>query len=146
MTDQREWPKKAACLGADETLFYLHGNPAAWETEGGREQAAEARAICATCEVVLQCRTEAVEQRDGDTFRGGMTPQERRLWRRREHISGVRPPAPRKKSMTQIPMELHGTRKGYQRHMSRGESACDPCRSANYDYKADYLRRKEAAS
>lgn len=140
------WWERAACKDADETLFYLHGNAAAWETDTGREQAAEARAICAGCPVALICRTEAVEQRDGDTFRGGMTPQERRLWQRREHIGGVRPPTPRKKSMVPIPEELHGTRRGYQRHMSRGEPACEPCLTANYDYKAEHLRRKEAAS
>jgi transcription factor WhiB len=67
ITDAR-WRDKAACRAADPDLFYPD-TPA---------QADQARQICRTCPVRVQCLTAAVRDREDFGIRGGLTPQERR--------------------------------------------------------------------
>jgi WhiB family redox-sensing transcriptional regulator len=71
-----DWQSQAACIGADTELFYQ-------ETPAGRPRQnplpdphTAARAICATCDVILSCRKWATDAREPG-FWGGMTEQER---------------------------------------------------------------------
>lgn len=72
-----DWRDEAVCVDVDTTLFYVPGAPIGWETELGKWQATEARAICSACPVRNQCLADALRMGDRDGFLGGMTPQER---------------------------------------------------------------------
>jgi WhiB family transcriptional regulator, redox-sensing transcriptional regulator len=73
----QEWRSSAACLGADVELFFPSGPGATY---------AEARAICARCPVMLDCR-RACDRAEGHATRlfgvfGGESPRERAARRR----------------------------------------------------------------
>lgn len=48
-----------------------------------RVQIKLAKALCGTCELIEQCRDEAIDQGDKTTIRGGLTPKERDSFKRR---------------------------------------------------------------
>ena len=62
-----EWRLWAACLGADPDLFF----PRQGDTVN------EARAICSTCTVSVECLTDAVARGERAGVRGGMSPGQR---------------------------------------------------------------------
>lgn len=70
------WRESAACLGEDPELFFPH--------EKSEQQAREAKAVCASCEVKDACLATAL--RFGSLFGvwGGMTEVERDAVKRRQ--------------------------------------------------------------
>lgn len=68
-----------ACREADPTLFEIEGQETSYLN---RQRIVAARAICASCPALDQCREVALRDVDDrDTFRGGMSPGEREQWR-----------------------------------------------------------------
>ncbi|MGX2998608.1 WhiB family transcriptional regulator [Streptomyces sp. JNUCC 64] len=67
----------AACIGHEPELFFPRG-------ESAREEHAVARAkrICGGCAVRVDCLRHAVEHSESDGVWGGLTPAERRRFRR----------------------------------------------------------------
>ncbi|GIH89542.1 WhiB family transcriptional regulator [Planobispora siamensis] len=76
------WAARSACRGSDPELFFPL-SPSA-------EQESRAKAICARCPVMDDCRAYAVRAGEPEGIWGGLTVQERRGlrfpagWRRRE--------------------------------------------------------------
>lgn len=73
-----DWRSKAACLGVDPELFFPIGN-----TGPAIAQAAEAKAVCATCEVRETCLEWALENNQDSGVWGGLGEDERRALKRR---------------------------------------------------------------
>lgn len=64
------WADRGACRTNDPDLFFPLAPSA--------EQEARAKAICAGCPVLVECRDHAVRVGEPDGIWGGLTPQERR--------------------------------------------------------------------
>ncbi len=69
-----DWQLESACRGLDSDIFY--------HPDGERGQARErriqtAKAICATCPVILQCREAALKSREPYGVWGGMSEEDR---------------------------------------------------------------------
>lgn len=75
VNDQSRWWESAACAGAPFELFDSIGHSGMTKAERGRVD--QARAICAGCPVVAECRTDADLLPD-PSVRGGYTAAERR--------------------------------------------------------------------
>ena len=75
------WTDEGACRepGADPELFF----PVSEAGRATRRQVAEAKAVCARCPVMEECRDWAVEAGEPEGIWGGTTPEERRHLRRR---------------------------------------------------------------
>lgn len=71
-----QWREEAACRGHDPDLFFPGSEP----TPG---DIAAAKAICATCSVLGECLTYALETNQTEGIWGGETPTGRRKLRRR---------------------------------------------------------------
>ncbi|MBA3267743.1 MAG: WhiB family transcriptional regulator [Acidimicrobiia bacterium] len=71
--DETDWREEAACRSADTAVFF----PAT------DDEAAEAKAICATCPVREPCLMFALANREEQGVWGGLTETERRRARRR---------------------------------------------------------------
>jgi WhiB family redox-sensing transcriptional regulator len=70
-----DWFDDAACRDTDTTVFFPTSDA----------QAAEAKAICASCPVREECLEHALETRPADGVWGGLTATERhRVLRRRQ--------------------------------------------------------------
>jgi WhiB family transcriptional regulator, redox-sensing transcriptional regulator len=64
------WLRKGACESSDPELFFpLAPTPA---------QEARAKAVCAGCQVLTECRSYALKAGEADGIWGGLTPEERR--------------------------------------------------------------------
>ncbi|MBB5139312.1 WhiB family redox-sensing transcriptional regulator [Thermocatellispora tengchongensis] len=81
------WARRGACRAADPDLFFpLAPSP---------QQEARAKAICAGCQVLADCRAYALRAGEPDGIWGGLTPEERRRlrfpegWRRGARGAGV---------------------------------------------------------
>ncbi|WP_406425684.1 WhiB family transcriptional regulator [Streptomyces sp. NBC_00842] len=74
-----EWRHEAACRWIDPDLFWPLGEGAA-----ARQQAEQAKAVCAKCPVRAQCLEWAVETRQDFGVWGGMSERERRDLHRRK--------------------------------------------------------------
>jgi hypothetical protein len=74
------WWDSGECLGEDPELFFVPGQPEAWENESHAEQLRAVRGICHACPVETQCLADALNPKtvDNDGFRGGLTPPERK--------------------------------------------------------------------
>jgi WhiB family transcriptional regulator, redox-sensing transcriptional regulator len=68
-----DWREFAACVGEDPELFYPVG-----EDGPALLQIAEAKAVCARCPVLAECRDFALGTGDDFGVLGGLTPAERR--------------------------------------------------------------------
>lgn len=79
----------------------------------------EAKAICATCPLIRQCRDYALDPRISDGIWGGMSEAERRAARARP-----KPSVPRSEARC-------GTEAGYQRHYADKTRRCQPCLDAH---------------
>ncbi|MDT3767783.1 WhiB family transcriptional regulator [Gleimia hominis] len=74
-----DWRTRAACLSVDPELFFPIGN-----TGPAIAQTAEAKAVCATCEVKEICLKWAVDNNQDAGVWGGMSEDERRTLKRRK--------------------------------------------------------------
>jgi len=75
MIDAWEWQYEAACRDLDTELFF---HPEGERGSTRRRRAANAKAICATCPVIEQCRAYALAAQEPYGIWGGMTEEERR--------------------------------------------------------------------
>ena len=79
--DDRGWRRRAACGGLAHLFFAPNGEDGpvrGWSAE-------PAKAVCASCPVVVECRAWAVRTRQHDGVWGGLAEAElRRLQRRRQ--------------------------------------------------------------
>ncbi|MGH8899929.1 MAG: WhiB family transcriptional regulator [Egibacteraceae bacterium] len=71
------WRDRAACLGQDTERFYPAGT-----TGVALDLTAQAKAVCAGCDVRSQCLDYAMGTNQGAGIWGGMTEDERRASRR----------------------------------------------------------------
>ena len=62
-----DWMERAACRGMDTAVFYPDRG----------ENAREAKAVCARCEVIDRCAVHALATREEFGVWGGMAPKER---------------------------------------------------------------------
>jgi len=69
-----EWQQHGACRGHDTELFF-HPEGERGPRRAGREAAA--KAICATCPVLLACREHALSVREPYGIWGGLSEHER---------------------------------------------------------------------
>ncbi|MEU7832044.1 WhiB family transcriptional regulator [Nonomuraea sp. NPDC052129] len=76
------WLRGGACRSSDPELFFPLAPSATQE--------ARAKAVCATCQVLTECRSYALTAGESDGIWGGLTPEERR---RSRFPSGWRSPA-----------------------------------------------------
>ena len=73
-----DWRSRAACLNVDPELFFPIGN-----TGPALAQAAEAKAVCLSCEVREVCLQWAMANNQDSGVWGGKTEEERRSLKRR---------------------------------------------------------------
>lgn len=73
-----DWRSRAACLSVDPELFFPIGN-----TGPAIAQAAEAKMVCATCEVQEVCLRWSIENNQDAGVWGAMSEEERRSLKRR---------------------------------------------------------------
>lgn len=71
-----DWQMKAACRGLDSEMFF-HPEGERGSAKEAREKAA--KALCATCPVLEQCREHALRVREPFGVWGGMTEAERQI-------------------------------------------------------------------
>jgi len=69
-----EWQYQGACRGADENLFF---HPEGERGAARRRRAAAAKAICARCPVILECREQSLAVREPYGVWGGLSEDER---------------------------------------------------------------------
>ena len=75
-----DWRSKAACLTVDPELFFPIGN-----TGSAISQVAEAKAVCRECDVKGICLQWAIDNNQDSGVWGGMSEEERRSLKRRDH-------------------------------------------------------------
>jgi len=68
-----EWSNRAACLSAEPEQFFPVGGAAAAQWES-----AAAKAVCAHCDVLAECRDYALATRQPFGVWGGLDEEERR--------------------------------------------------------------------
>lgn len=123
-----QWTRRAACAGSDE--------PDLWFPVGEKGpallQAAEAQAACRRCPVIEICLAWALDNHIHEGVWGGATEEERKSIRRRAARDKARPD-----------LAECGTQAAYQRHTSRHEPICDPCRKANTKARQEQAKRRE---
>ena len=82
MTEYRRtapnWRDYAACRDEDPELFFPDGN-----TGPARQQAEQAKQVCKRCAAIGHCALLALESGVDDGVWGGMTEDERRIFKRR---------------------------------------------------------------
>jgi WhiB family redox-sensing transcriptional regulator len=81
-----EWQLAGACraAGVDPEIFYLPHNA---RLDEKKDLVKQAKAVCATCPVILQCREYSLDIEEQFGVWGGLSEDERRnlLRRRRRH-------------------------------------------------------------
>ena len=93
------WQWRAACRGEDASLFFPPNHPEPKEERLARER--QARAICATCPVRMECLEYAVRIREPHGIWGGLSELERR-----DPRSGA--PGASALGLTHRPVAFHG--------------------------------------
>lgn len=87
---QLDWMDKAECIGADTKLFFPDHKLAKGAKEGANSYK-RARAYCNDCEVQPQCLHYAMKMfpdcNDDYGMWGGMSPRERRLYKRKSRLA-----------------------------------------------------------
>jgi len=79
------WQWRAACRGEDANLFFPPNHVEDREARLLREQ--QAKAICATCPVRIECLEYAVRTRESHGIWGGLNELERRILTRQRERS-----------------------------------------------------------
>ncbi len=74
VADLWEWQLQGSCREADPTLFF---HPEGERGPARRNRDAAAKAICATCPVMAQCREHALIVREPYGVWGGLTEDDR---------------------------------------------------------------------
>lgn len=69
-----DWQMQAACRGLDSEMFF-HPEGERGSAKAARERAA--KALCATCPVIMECRAHALKVREPFGVWGGLTEAER---------------------------------------------------------------------
>ncbi|MEI6405106.1 MAG: WhiB family transcriptional regulator [Actinomycetes bacterium] len=69
-----DWQMQAVCRGLDSAYFY---HPDGERGAAREKRIATAKAICASCPVVSQCRDQAIESREAYGVWGGLSEDER---------------------------------------------------------------------
>lgn len=118
-TDRAEWIARALCRGLDPNLLF--------PDRGDLASVANAKAVCAVCDVRAECLQYAIDTEQDLGIWGGATRVDLQVARR----GRGRPKA----------TIMHGTNAGYAAHRRNNESACDDCLRAH----ADYVLYKETA-
>ncbi len=72
--DLWEWQFEGACRDADDTLFF---HPEGERGSARRRRAEAAKAICATCPVIKECREQSLKVREPYGVWGGFSESER---------------------------------------------------------------------
>ncbi|MFE9451928.1 WhiB family transcriptional regulator [Streptomyces sp. NPDC006739] len=72
-----DWRDRAACIGEDPDLFFPLSDLAVPGSETSRAQA-----VCRRCDVLIACRTWAIEHGEDDGIWGATTATQRRAIRR----------------------------------------------------------------
>lgn len=124
----------AACNGIEVNTFFPEMND--------RATIRHAKAICATCPVIDDCRSHAytvATEVDLDGIWAGETKFERRVAMRALHLTIRRVGSSGPKRQRQ-----HGTHTGYEQHRRFGEPVCDACREAVNRYQRERLERLRA--
>ncbi|MFD7552869.1 MULTISPECIES: WhiB family transcriptional regulator [unclassified Streptomyces] len=67
----------AACIGHEPELFFPRGESERWE-----QSIEKAKHICGSCTIRVDCLRHAVDNSEADGVWGGLTPAERRRFRR----------------------------------------------------------------
>lgn len=85
MADEWEWQLHAACQGYSSSVFF---HPDGERGSARAHRASRAKAICASCPVIEQCRQHALAAHEPYGVWGGLTEEERRqVWRTRAHAA-----------------------------------------------------------
>jgi WhiB family redox-sensing transcriptional regulator len=87
----RPWVDRAACAGIPIEVFFPDGDG----RSGARGALNRARAICASCPVLVDCRAWALTYDPGAGFVAGMTWQTRNSYRARLRVGPPQKPAVR---------------------------------------------------
>ena len=106
-----DWQAEAACHGMGTALFFAG--------KGDNRWAAEAKAICGTCDVVEECLQWAIDTGSRVGVFGGLTPRERQGMKLGKGVRVVR----------------CGTTSGEAKHRRNGEKPCAPCAEARREYQ-----------
>jgi len=85
-SDFWDWQMKAACRGLDSGMFF-HPEGERGTAKEARERAA--KALCATCPVLQQCREHALKVREPFGVWGGLTESERQVIYDSEALAGT---------------------------------------------------------
>jgi WhiB family transcriptional regulator, redox-sensing transcriptional regulator len=75
------WRRRAACAGMPVEQFVPHGQ------RGQKPDYSAALAVCATCEVQVECADDAYQHGDGHGVFGGLTPEARALAQRDDRVA-----------------------------------------------------------
>lgn len=135
------WQEEAACAGMGPDLFF---------PKSGNGLSDKAKAICANCEVRVDCLVLALETGEGFGVWGGLT------WRERKKLRGqirrglnptlpdivlppIQPEPIRNRDRIKPPARC-GTEGGHKRHRVNGTPPCEMCRAAH----AEGERRRKA--
>ena len=70
-----EWQYQGACLGMDSSIFF---HPEGERGSSRRRRDESAKAVCATCPVIINCREHALATHEPYGVWGGLTEEERR--------------------------------------------------------------------
>ncbi|MFT0762436.1 WhiB family transcriptional regulator [Scrofimicrobium sp. R131] len=77
LMEKWDWQYDGVCRDLDTEMFF---HPEGERGAARRRRAAAAKAICATCPVLEQCREHALSAREPYGIWGGMTEEERRIY------------------------------------------------------------------
>lgn len=70
-----EWQYDGACIGMDSATFF---HPEGERGSNRRRRDEEAKAVCRTCPVIVDCRNHALTTHEPYGVWGGLTEEERR--------------------------------------------------------------------
>lgn len=99
--EELDWQLHGACRGKDTRLFY----PKAPHVEA---KAREAKKVCASCPVRLQCRAWALREGEEHGVWGGLSEAEREAWKKM-------PPADRLAVLAGAPVTREVRKRRYHR-------------------------------
>ncbi len=134
MTDLH-WRTRAACSTDTASLFF----PTSFVSPEGQMAVAAAKAICAGCPVLAECRAEILDTEGGchpsrrNGVVAGMTPHQRYNAQRTKASNTAR-----------VSTALCGTSGGYRRHLREGTASCAPCRAAQNSVNRAGRQRRTA--